>query len=396
MNRLLINKTYPQKIKRKIFNFLVVLAVTGTTVLAQAFYPDDPIVVFYPKYMGNEYRLVYLLKDNIAVTIERVEESSSREDLLKIEAHGDGFIKIITEPASEHIFDVKGEKLALDKSLEKKYSEEFSENFNNLINGKDGKKVITINSKDSWSTKIYHKMNNGDSIQTCIMALEKPRDYEKGIMILTDESQAPLIIKPASGYTIYVKTDKKANETAIDKAKSEFLDPVEAIEQTKIRQEARVKADLSFQEKLANKNNDAVVIRNIADDPRNDPYLARLLKEAEAGDAKAQYKLGLAFYEGCKGPPAKSSTGIITVRIILRQNTSLAADWFRKSAAQGYSEAQFMLGKCYLVGNGVEKNKEEAMKWLKVATDQGNKEAEAELSKHENNPKSPANPQQNP
>lgn len=55
-----------------------------------------------------------------------------------------------------------------------------------------------------------------------------------------------------------------------------------------------------------------------------------------------------------------------------------------------------MLGKCYLVGNGVEKNKEEAMKWLKVATDQGNKEAEAELSKHENNPKSPANPQQNP
>lgn len=144
-------------------------------------------------------------------------------------------------------------------------------------------------------------MNNGDSIQTCIMALEKPRDYEKGIMILTDESQAPLIIKPASGYTIYVKTDKKANETAIDKAKSEFLDPVEAIEQTKIRQEARVKADLSFQEKLANKNNDAVVIRNIADDPRNDPYLARLLKEAEAGDAKAQYKLGLAFMRDVRG-----------------------------------------------------------------------------------------------
>jgi hypothetical protein len=395
LNRLLINKTYPQKINIKIFNFLVILAVTGTTVLAQAFYPDDPIAVFYPNYIKNEYRLVYLLKDNIAVTIERVEESNSREDLLKIEAHGDGFVKIITEPASEHIFDVKGQKIAIDKSSETKYSEEFSGKINNLINGKDGKRVITINSKDSWSTKIYHKMNNGDSIQTCIMALEKPRDYEKGITILTDESQAPLIIKPASGYTIYVKTDKKANETAIDKAKSEFLDPVEAIELTKIRQEARTKADLSSQENLAN-NNNAIVIKNSADDPKNDPHLAELLKNAEAGDAKAQYNLGLAFYNGVKGPPAEVRPGIRRSKIILTQNTSLATDWFRKSAAQGYSEAQFMLGKCYLAGNGVEKNKEEAMKWLKVATDQGNKEAEAELSKHENHPQSATNPQQNP
>lgn len=373
----------------------MILAVTGTTVLAQAFYPDDPIAVFYPNYIKNEYRLVYLLKDNIAVTIERVEESNSREDLLKIEAHGDGFVKIITEPASEHIFDVKGQKIAIDKSSETKYSEEFSGKINNLINGKDGKRVITINSKDSWSTKIYHKMNNGDSIQTCIMALEKPRDYEKGITILTDESQAPLIIKPASGYTIYVKTDKKANETAIDKAKSEFLDPVEAIELTKIRQEARTKADLSSQENLAN-NNNAIFIKNSADDPKNDPHLAELLKNAEAGDAKAQYNLGLAFYNGVKGPPVEVRPGIRRSKIILTQNTSLATDWFRKSAAQGYSEAQFMLGKCYLAGNGVEKNKEEAMKWLKVATDQGNKEAEAELSKDENHPQSPTNPPQNP
>jgi hypothetical protein len=385
LNRLLINRTYPQKINRKIFNFLAVLVATGTIVLAQAFYPDDPIVVFYPKYMGNEYRLVYLLKDNIAVTIERVEESNSREDFLKIEAHGDGFVKILTEPASEHIFDVKGEKIAIDKSSETKYSEEFSGKIDSLINGQDGKKAIIINSKDSWSTKIYHKMNNGDSIQTCIMALEKPRDYEKGITILTDESQAPLIIKPASCYTIYVKTDKKANETAIAKAKSEFLDPVEAIELTKTRQEARVKADLSYQEKKDSLN-----------DPKDDPYLAELLKNAEAGDAKAQYNLGLAFYNGFKGPSVEVGAGIRRSKIILIKNTSVATDWFKKSAAQGLPEAQFMLGKCYLAGNGVEKNKEEAMKWLKEATDQGNKEAEAELSKQENNPQSSTNPQQNP
>ena len=363
----------------------MILAVTGTTVLAQAFYPDDPIAVFYPNYIKNEYRLVYLLKDNIAVTIERVEESNSREDFLKIEAHGDGFVKILTEPASEHIFDVKGEKIAIDKSSETKYSEEFSGKIDSLINGQDGKKAIIINSKDSWSTKIYHKMNNGDSIQTCIMALEKPRDYEKGITILTDESQAPLIIKPASCYTIYVKTDKKANETAIAKAKSEFLDPVEAIELTKTRQEARVKADLSYQEKKDSLN-----------DPKDDPYLAELLKNAEAGDAKAQYNLGLAFYNGFKGPSVEVGAGIRRSKIILIKNTSVATDWFKKSAAQGLPEAQFMLGKCYLAGNGVEKNKEEAMKWLKEATDQGNKEAEAELSKQENNPQSATDPQQNP
>lgn len=363
----------------------MILAVTGTTVLAQAFYPDDPIAVFYPNYIKNEYRLVYLLKDNIAVTIERVEESNSREDLLKIEAHGDGPVRILTEPTSEHIFDVKGEKITIDKSSETKYSEEFSGKINSLINGQDGKKVIIINSKDSWSTKIYHKMNNGDSIQTCIMALEKPRDYEKGIMILTDESHAPLIIKPASCYTIYVKTDKKGNETAIAEAKSEFLDPVEAIELTKTRQEARVKADLSNQEK-----------KDSLDDPKDDPYLAELLKNAEAGDAKAQYNLGLAYYNGFKGPSVEVGAGIRRSKIILIKNTSVATDWFKKSAAQGYPEAQFILGKCYFAGNGVEKNKEEAMKWFKAATAQGSKEAEAELSKHENNKQSSTNPQQKP
>jgi hypothetical protein len=88
LDHLIKHSEYPKSIKTQLISILVLLAVTGTTVLAQAFYPDDPVVVFYPKYMGNEYRLVYLLKDNIAVSVERVVESNSRDDLLKIEVTG--------------------------------------------------------------------------------------------------------------------------------------------------------------------------------------------------------------------------------------------------------------------------------------------------------------------
>ena len=58
-----------------------------------------------------------------------------------------------------------------------------------------------------------------------------------------------------------------------------------------------------------------------------------------------------------------------------------AAKWFRETAEEGYSFAQFALGRCYAVGEGVEKDVKEAVKWYRKAAEQGNADAQKELDK---------------
>ena len=54
---------------------------------------------------------------------------------------------------------------------------------------------------------------------------------------------------------------------------------------------------------------------------------------------------------------------------------SRAADWFRRSAQQGYRRAQFKLGLMYARGLGVKQDYIEAYAWLKVAASQGSRKA---------------------
>jgi len=110
-----------------------------------------------------------------------------------------------------------------------------------------------------------------------------------------------------------------------------------------------------------------------------EPYSRELVKKAETGDAKAQYSLGWAYFLGCKEPPIKSRGGLVMIRTILMQNTSVATDWFKKSAEQGYAEAQYMLGRCYSTGNGIEENEEASFQWYKKAAEQGFAKAEYAL-----------------
>ena len=88
--------------------------------------------------------------------------------------------------------------------------------------------------------------------------------------------------------------------------------------------------------------------------------IERLTARAEAGDAKAQYKLGRRYSVGRDG---------------VERNASEAVKWFRKSAEQGYAPAQFHLAECYTSGVGVAHNSFEALKWLRKAADQGYYEA---------------------
>ncbi len=54
---------------------------------------------------------------------------------------------------------------------------------------------------------------------------------------------------------------------------------------------------------------------------------------------------------------------------------SRAAEWFRRSARQGYRKAQYNIGLMYARGLGVQRDYIEAYAWLKIAASQGSRHA---------------------
>lgn len=65
----------------------------------------------------------------------------------------------------------------------------------------------------------------------------------------------------------------------------------------------------------------------------------------------------------------------------VRKDRSEAVKWYHKSAGQGDALAQVRLGLCYEPGKGVTKDRSEAVKWYQKAAARGNKEAQERLSK---------------
>jgi hypothetical protein len=87
------------------------------------------------------------------------------------------------------------------------------------------------------------------------------------------------------------------------------------------------------------------------------------LQSAEQGYAKAQYKMGLCYYNG---------EGV-------EQSDAEAVKWFRLAADKGLSEAQVSLAYCLKKGYGVERNFTEAFEWYRMAAAQENSDAERYL-----------------
>ena len=84
-----------------------------------------------------------------------------------------------------------------------------------------------------------------------------------------------------------------------------------------------------------------------------------LLQEARAGDASAQFKLGLMYSIGWGVP----------------KDEKLAVEWYRKAADQGDADAQFNLGVMYDNGRGVPKDDVSAYTWLNIAAVSGHADA---------------------
>ena len=79
------------------------------------------------------------------------------------------------------------------------------------------------------------------------------------------------------------------------------------------------------------------------------------LTAAQAGDASAQFNLGLMYDNG---------TGVL-------KDAAEAVRWYRLAADQGLAFAQYNLGAMYANGTGVLKDGAEAVRWFRLAADQG-------------------------
>jgi len=76
-----------------------------------------------------------------------------------------------------------------------------------------------------------------------------------------------------------------------------------------------------------------------------------LIRQADRGDAEAQYRLGQLYYMGKLVP----------------KDYAMAGQRFVQAAVQGHAEAQFCLGKLYEWGYGVPRDRVSAYMWLSLA-----------------------------
>ena len=95
---------------------------------------------------------------------------------------------------------------------------------------------------------------------------------------------------------------------------------------------------------------------------------------ANKGFPHAMEKLGESYYFGWNTGVKISEDSWGTTPVYELVDVVKAIDWYRKSAEQGYPRAMLFLGECYSPKHYrecPEKNVEEALKWLKMAVEQG-------------------------
>ncbi|MDO4221785.1 MAG: tetratricopeptide repeat protein [Akkermansia sp.] len=125
----------------------------------------------------------------------------------------------------------------------------------------------------------------------------------------------------------------------------------------------------------------------------------QLVRQAESGDAKAQFLLGGRYWKGGDvGLDKREAAGWWSLAAEQGNadaqcslalyywgnngtggNLPEAVYWFGKSAEQGHDIAQHFLGQCYWMGKGVTMDKQEAAKWWRKAAEQGNAHSQLSL-----------------
>jgi hypothetical protein len=128
--------------------------------------------------------------------------------------------------------------------------------------------------------------------------------------------------------------------------------------------------------------------------------LRLLTLAAEQKDVDAQFNIGLVHYNG-QGIPVDHAAALKGFRVaaesghpqaqamlgcmyaqgqgVGKADLKEAAAWYRKSAEQGLDVAQYTFGLFCLNGTGVPRNKDEGIRWLKAAAEQGHTDAQRKL-----------------
>lgn len=94
-------------------------------------------------------------------------------------------------------------------------------------------------------------------------------------------------------------------------------------------------------------------------------------KAARQGHAEATFNLGFMLYNGWGADPGGCR---------LASNPERAAPWLRKAAELGVARAQYLVGRMYRTGDGVPMSPDDALYWLKKAADGGIPEAQFDLA----------------
>lgn len=97
---------------------------------------------------------------------------------------------------------------------------------------------------------------------------------------------------------------------------------------------------------------------------RENEWLKEIREKANAGDALAQWVVGIEYKMGGSW---------------VAQSYECAVQWFRKAAEQGHARAQRHLGLAYLHGTGVSEDHAQAVMWFRKAADGGNSDAYCNL-----------------
>jgi TPR repeat protein len=90
------------------------------------------------------------------------------------------------------------------------------------------------------------------------------------------------------------------------------------------------------------------------------------LRKAAEAQPDAQYMFAAILSKGLYGE---------------KQDDVAAANWLRRSARQGNSEAQYALGLVYAEGRGVAKDQQQSLYWMNEAARNGSKRAMEDLAR---------------
>ena len=102
-----------------------------------------------------------------------------------------------------------------------------------------------------------------------------------------------------------------------------------------------------------------------------------LRRTAEQGYMEAQYQLGLLYTKGNSKNLSSYSHNRVSEGVPpdYIRDYDLAIKWLRLAADQDYARAQNLLGLMYDLGRGVPQDYVQAMKWYRLAADQGDASA---------------------